>query len=133
MSLAIQPLLPVFKRMFFVEIKYHYNNGAKFKLRKINCWKFKQLRIIMLIFCLKLDKKKEKKEEKVCDMPPSKPNHYLSIKNLWPYLFGNPSFVWFIWSAGVSNIELWNSNFYLFFWLVHTPFGSGCFFLQTDF
>jgi len=39
-------------------------------------------RIIMLIFCLKLDKKKEKKEEKVCDMPPSKPNHYLSIKNI---------------------------------------------------
>lgn len=34
MSLAIQPLLPVFKRMFFVEIKYHYNNGAKFKLQK---------------------------------------------------------------------------------------------------
>ena len=64
MSLAIQPLLPVFKRMFFVEIKYHYNNGAKFKLRKINCWKFKQLRIIMLIFCLKLDKKKEKKRGK---------------------------------------------------------------------
>ena len=33
-------LLPVFKRTFFVEIKYHYNNGAKFKS---TVEKFKQL------------------------------------------------------------------------------------------